>query len=332
MDYLNKSGIDSVLFKKQLLLYTKSYVGLNKKLLSVLRHSITISATLFEKTRFVSLIGDIYQINSSIITPIACAAELMMISAHTFDDILDSTEQRKGQPTVWRKYGIEMAIISADLLSSISYSLIRHYKSTYNKKNDVIDLFCETKLNLLKGQALIETFNKKLSRKCLRIAIEAAELRAGYLISFCFSIAPLLAEQEDDFSTLQQAGFLVGTAMQVRDDILDYLADDKKVSKNWLEDFDNAQPNVVTGYLVVAILKHKNKEDLDYLNSVWNRKLNLSDKKRIKTLALKYEAVQEAMVYVNTLCEQAELLCSILPKSKNKNSLFEILELLKFDI
>lgn len=54
----------------------------------------------------------------------ACAIELLHAYTLVHDDLpaMDNDEMRRGQPTVWRKYGEDVAILAGDSLQSLAFS------------------------------------------------------------------------------------------------------------------------------------------------------------------------------------------------------------------
>ena len=154
---------------------------------------------------------------------LAAAAEILHNASLIHDDIQDEDEIRRGQPTVWKKYGINIAICAGDLLLSTAYgmlakfskpSLIPQLISTINKQARLA----------IEGQSLDVLF-KKNPQLSLEQYVVIASQKSGALFSLPIELALVAAQRSDctDLARKACANFAVG--YQIADDLEDVIKD-----------------------------------------------------------------------------------------------------------
>jgi heptaprenyl diphosphate synthase len=154
----------------------------------------------------------------------ACAAIELIHSASLFhDDVVDGATLRRGQPTLWSKSSQNSAILFGDIL------------------------LCEA-LRLLTdsaARALLVPFLDKVREVCLAEAEQELELRGEQCDeATCVRIArgktgPLFAfvaqacagKDQALADALEEAGYRIGTAYQLADDLLDEIGSEPKTGK-----------------------------------------------------------------------------------------------------
>jgi len=318
---LNKEKKQS---KREIISVIRSQIGPSRSFKEKLVYSIDISSNHLEKAYLTIKAASYFKVARNDIAGIAYGAELLMISALVFDDIIDEAETRSGRPSVWKKYGVAEAIILADYLASLSFKFVLE-KST-NENNKILRSFIQTRMHLLEGQHLIETYDKSLDAKILDQARIAAELRCGHLIKFCLSAAPILRGKHSLELELADIGISIGKAMQIRDDIHDYKAD--VLGKPFLLDFMNGQPNVVTGYLVKK-LKALTEIEKKFVEENWNQKLDTLKQEKIKSISIQSGAINDAVKSLNNLCDETIKKLDCLIESSEKKLLIDFVTILK---
>ena len=143
--------------------------------------------------------------------------ELLHNATLIHDDIQDNDPIRRGQPSLWKKYGVNQAINAGD------YLIFRAFKiaSRLNSSQLIYDL-AETSELLVKGQS-DETNQQPLQvENCWNFYLEMTRLKTGALFLLPITGAHLLAERELEDST-RKAWLDLGVCYQIYDDIRDFL-------------------------------------------------------------------------------------------------------------
>ena len=155
--------------------------------------------------------------HSSIIA--GCAAVEMIHSATLFhDDVIDGASLRRGQPALWRDVGQTGAILLGDLFFSYSLQvLLDSDRPELTRK--FVEKVCET--------CATESCHELLYRGVetdVATALRLARGKTGALFAF---IGCLCGTGRPDLeAALEEASYLVGSAYQLADDLLDEIGDE----------------------------------------------------------------------------------------------------------
>jgi len=183
---------------------------------------------------------------------LAIAAECFIASALTADDVLDRASTRWGMPTVWRHWGDGAAWLVAEMLhalAQISAGLLPGKESDACYSPVLARAFQSTCRVFFDGQ-FQEITSTPSSLRSKRLALELAYKRTGYLVQICCS-GPALISNNPLAKPLAMYGKNIGTAIQLADDIYDFMGDPHRMGKPVLGDLLNAQPNIVLAHALV---------------------------------------------------------------------------------
>jgi len=146
------------------------------------------------------------------------------------DDIMDNALLRRGKPTVHTKWGQTVAILSGDVMLVKAYHFISMVRPEILP--EVLQLFNETACRVCEGQQLDMNFEQKadvsIDEYVGMIGLKTAELLAG-----CLKMGAIIANAPmEEADRLYDFGYLLGTAFQVQDDLLDAFGNADTFGKN----------------------------------------------------------------------------------------------------
>jgi len=134
--------------------------------------------------------------------PLAVAVELVHTASLLHDDILDGSPERRGRPAVHVKFGRETALLAGDMLYFAAMSAAEPFPGAVG----VLNAAC-------RDMCLGEVTEQQ---------VEAARLKGGSLFRAAAQLGALGAgADERSFRAAGRYGELLGTAYQLRDDVLD---------------------------------------------------------------------------------------------------------------
>lgn len=156
----------------------------------------------------------------------ATAIELIHAFSLVHDDLpaMDDDDLRRGQPTVHRKFDEATAILAADALQPLAFSVVAN---TENAAADVrvklVALIADAcgSLGMTGGQSIdLAAEGKTLSANDLEhmYSLKTGALIRAAVVSACFLADDLPQEQ---FEALDNFSRAIGVAFQIKDDILD---------------------------------------------------------------------------------------------------------------
>ena len=167
--------------------------------------------------------------------PAAAAIELLHNFSLVHDDIMDNDETRRGKPTVHVKWDLGTAVLAGDGLLGLAY---RKLLATPGRNDNLIaSLFTEAMLEICEGQALDKTF-ETVDRVSEPEYLTMIGKKTATLIRLACQIGGIIAHGKDkQIENLSNFGFQIGLGFQIQDDLLDILADEKKLGKKVGSDF-----------------------------------------------------------------------------------------------
>lgn len=147
----------------------------------------------------------------------AMAVELVHAASLVHDDILDCGVERRGEPSIFERYGTDAALLCGDYLISKSIELMSGYSQP------VIKAFARACMDMSDGEMLdlssacsAEEYYRCISKKTA--SLFAASARIGCLIA---------SAGQDDTARLESYGLNLGLAYQIMDDLEEYLGIDQ---------------------------------------------------------------------------------------------------------
>jgi len=173
--------------------------------------------------------------------PSAVAIELLHTAFLIHDDIEDESELRRGQPTLHDQHGVALALNAGDALAILGMAPLRDNVELVGHRlaGRISDEFTAMALHTLEGQAqelgwirdnVVDLMpshylNMVMRKTCWYTTIHP--LRVGALIGSVGAINP---DRMNDF------GFHLGAAFQIRDDILNLRGSETQLGKEILGD------------------------------------------------------------------------------------------------
>ncbi|MDX9769368.1 MAG: polyprenyl synthetase family protein [Tenuifilaceae bacterium] len=149
----------------------------------------------------------------------AIAIELFHNFTLIHDDIMDKAPIRRNQPTVFAKWGSDIAILSGDALNILAYQLLA--KSDKEILSQVINTFNKIALGVCDGQQYdmdFETAQYITQEEYLNMI----ELKTSVLLKGALQIGGIVAgAPQSDIIKLGEFGLNLGLAFQLQDDLLD---------------------------------------------------------------------------------------------------------------
>ena len=157
--------------------------------------------------------------------PAAGAVEVFHNFTLLHDDIMDNAAVRRGKPSVFAKWGQNVAILSGDAMLIYAYRLLCGLPA--DKLPQVLATFDDMALEVCEGQQYDMDFEKKQKVSVVEY-MHMIELKTSALLAGSVLIGALLGgASENDCRKLRRFAIELGLAFQLQDDLLDSYGDER---------------------------------------------------------------------------------------------------------
>ena len=155
----------------------------------------------------------------------AVSLELLHTSSLIHDDVVDESNERRGQPSVNVSYNNKVAVLVGDYILS---TVLLNVSFTNNQR--IIGYLAELGQVLSAGE-LLQLSNIKNQEIREDVYYEVIRKKTAALFEACAAIGALSANASDDeVAKAKEFGLNLGMMFQIRDDIFDYF-DSKEIGK-----------------------------------------------------------------------------------------------------
>ena len=211
----------------------------------------------------------------------AMAVEIFHNFTLLHDDIMDNAAVRRGRPSVYAKWGENVAILSGDAMLILAYNYLQRTASEQLPK--IFEWFNKMAAEVCEGQQFDMDFETQQKVSVVDY-MRMIELKTAALLAGSAVIGALLAgASERDCKQLYDFALEVGLAFQLQDDLLDSFGDErlgKKIGGDILEGKKTI--------LMVEAFSRANEEQREVLRTTHLRN-DLSDAEKISQIKALYE-------------------------------------------
>ncbi len=226
----------------------------------------------------------LYRDDTERIMKYAAAVEAFHNFTLIHDDIMDGAPIRRGKPTVHTKWDTNTAILSGDVMLVKVYEQFLDLEP--NRLKEVLTLFNACAVAVCEGQQRDMEF-EKLDRVSEERYVAMIRHKTAVLLGFSLELGAVLADAPvTDRELLREFGTQLGIAFQLRDDLLDVYADEKKFGKKQGGDI---VANKKTYLLIMALKRVKGKQKAELTR--WLRAKKFDRKKKIRSVIAIYDAL-----------------------------------------
>lgn len=162
---------------------------------------------------------------------VAAAFEMLHNFTLIHDDIMDKAEVRRGQPTVYKKWNSNIAILSGDSLAVIALRQLLKLKCDPKTILEIIDIFSQTAVEVCEGQQFDLDF-ESMDDVPIADYLNMIRLKTSVMFAGCLKAGAVFANADKESQqALYDLGIHMGLAFQLADDLLDVYADEAVFGK-----------------------------------------------------------------------------------------------------
>lgn len=159
----------------------------------------------------------------------ALAIEVFHNFTLVHDDIMDNAPIRRGRPTVFKKWDVNTAILSGDVMLVEAYQLLAACEASVLP--ELLKLFNKTAVEVCEGQQYDMLF-EKAADVTIDNYLKMIELKTAVLLGASLKMGAIIAgASKSDAKHFYEFGKNIGVAFQLMDDILDVYGNPEKFGK-----------------------------------------------------------------------------------------------------
>lgn len=173
-----------------------------------------------------------YPITTDVIQ-VAAAIEMIHTYSLIHDDLpaMDDDDLRRGRLTNHKQFDEATAILAGDALLTDAFYLLSEVDLSAEKKVSLMGLLAKAS----GGQGMVAGQMKDIEAEQQSVDLESLEeihvLKTGALITDALVSGLIIAQQLNFLNIVQDMGYHLGLAFQIRDDILDVVATTEEIGK-----------------------------------------------------------------------------------------------------
>lgn len=249
---------------------------------------------------------------------LAACVEFIHAATLLHDDVVDASDQRRGQASANSLFGNEAAVLVGDFLFSRSFQLMIEDGSL-----DVLRILSNASAVIAEGEVLqlsttndIDTTEERYLRM---IRSKTAELFAAA----CEVGAVVAGRPASECAAMRDYGMNLGIAFQIADDVLDYTAQRERLGKSLGDDFKEGKMTLP----VIRAIAGANAAEKKF----WQRclsDLDQTDKDFTEALSMldKHGAIEASLAEARKYAEKGIQSLAAMPKHPLRESLKSLID------
>ncbi len=244
---------------------------------------------------------------------LAAVVEFIHTATLLHDDVVDSASLRRGNRSANSVWGNQASVLVGDFLFARSFSMM------VNSENlRILKILSDTTTQLAEGEILqlINTCDLDVDEQ--RYLQVVRDKTAILIAAACQVGAILAAATEEQEEALREFGLEIGTAFQLMDDALDYVADQAEFGKERGHDLYEGK---MTLPLIYAYAACSDEERSEIARIVDAEDLSAEDLDYVCQLIDRYDGIRFTREKAAQRIDTAKRLLDIFPASAAKDAL-----------
>jgi len=242
--------------------------------------------------------------------------ELIHMASLLHDDVVDAAKIRRGKPVAHSVWGNQIVILVGDFLYS---NALRRAVSFRNQR--IMEALSNATTSMTEGEILQlqKTADINITEDEY---IKIISAKTGLLISAACRIGAILSlSPSSEEEALAMFGLKAGTAFQMADDILDYMAEESELGKKLGKDIGE-------GKITLPIIYLYRNASVDEKEEIKRIIENPSEDglRRILVLFRQYSVLEESLKRAQALVDEAKNELSIFPHSSDRDAMQSLAE------
>lgn len=249
---------------------------------------------------------------------LAACVEFIHTATLLHDDVVDESDERRGQATANEIFGNQASVLVGDFLFSRAFQMM-----VDDGNIDILRILSDASAIIAQGEVLqLSTANNIDTTMEDYTAVIKAKTAA--LFAAACEVGPVIAGgHSGQAEAMAEYGMNLGIAFQIVDDVLDYSANQEKLGKTIGDDFREGK---MTAPVLYAIEKADEEEKSFWARVITDNDKNDDDLPHAIALMQKHNALEQSMTLARQYAGKAEDALSIAPDGALKDMLSSLIK------
>ena len=205
---------------------------------------------------------------------LAAIVEFIHTATLLHDDVVDESTMRRGRETANAVFGNQASVLVGDFLYTRSFQMMVSLK-----RMRVMQILSEATNQIAEGEVL-QLMNCNDANTTEARYFDVIYGKTARLFEAATQLAAVLTDQSEAIEhAMQEYGKHLGTAFQLADDLLDYMADSEEMGKNAGDDLAEGKPTLP---LLYAMWHAQNDDDKTLIRDAIEQSNGLAHLTRIQ--------------------------------------------------
>lgn len=247
---------------------------------------------------------------------LAASIEFIHTATLLHDDVVDDSPMRRGQPSAKALWGNNASILVGDFLFSRSFQLM-----TRSGHQEILAMLSQASATIAAGEVyqLMVAHQFDLGEENYLKIIHS---KTASLFEASCAVGPLLTAQSPEVTQcFKSYGYNLGMAFQLIDDVLDYMADAKRLGKKIGDDFREGK---ITLPVLLAYQQGTAEERGFWARTMVTLEQHELDFPKACQLLTKYDTLSQCRELAQSYADKAIKEIAFLPDSSLKGALSDL--------
>jgi len=248
--------------------------------------------------------------------PLSAVIEFIHTATLLHDDVIDTAETRRGKMSANNVWGNAASVLVGDFLYSKSFKLMTDHGNLA-----IIKLLSETTNTMSEGEVfqLVKRGDMNITEKEYLSIIEK---KTAILISAACAVGGILGgAPETQVEALTRFGMRLGSAFQITDDTLDYVANEEEFGKAIGKDLEEGKMTLP----LIRTLKKCNAEEKHLIRRVIeNHERSAQDMADVMSLIHRYDGINYSLNKAKTCIDEGKGFLDVFEASDAREALMAI--------
>lgn len=229
---------------------------------------------------------------------LAACVEFIHSATLLHDDVVDESEERRGQETANMIFGNQASVLVGDFLFARAFQLM-----VADGSLEILRILSDAAATIAQGEVLQLAAANNIDTG-MDDYIEIISAKTAALFAAACEVGPVIADQgKDDAKWMATYGMNLGIAFQIADDALDYAADHAKLGKTVGDDFREGK---MTAPVILALKKANAEEKAFWRRTMADHSQLETDLKQAQDILARHDTIEQSLQLAGSYAAKAK--------------------------